>query len=91
MRTARRFLPLFGLVIFALALWALRKELEADSYPEILRALEGIGPVHLLGALGLTVVSFFVLSGYDFLAVRWIGSNLPALRGPHPQGEGALN
>jgi phosphatidylglycerol lysyltransferase len=76
MRIARRFLPLFGLVIFALALWALRKELEADSYAEILRALEGIGSLHLLGALGLTVVSFLILSCYDLLAVRWIGSDI---------------
>jgi phosphatidylglycerol lysyltransferase len=69
--------PLFGLVAFALALLAIRKELAAHSYQEILHIVEGIGGWPLALALGLTALNFLFLSVFDTLGVRSTGSDLP--------------
>jgi phosphatidylglycerol lysyltransferase len=69
-----------GLLVFVLALLAIRKELEAHSYQEVLRIIEGMGGRPVGWALALTLLSYFVLSGYDILAVRATGSMLPYRR-----------
>jgi len=51
--------------------------LESHSYQEILEIVEGIGNRTLLWALALTFLNYFILSGYDLLAVRATGSSLP--------------
>jgi phosphatidylglycerol lysyltransferase len=73
----RTLAPLVGLLVFVLALMAIRKELEAHSYQEILRIVGGMGARPVGWALALTLLSYFVLSGYDILAVRATGSSLP--------------
>jgi len=79
-RRIRRLVPLFGLGVFVLALMAIRKELEAHSYQEIMKIVRGIGARPLGWALALTALSYFILSGYDTLAVRSTGSKIPYRR-----------
>src|SRR5680860_1327894 len=76
----RRFLPLIGLVLFFLALVAIRDELKVHSYSDIIAVVRSIGGTSVAAALGLTLLSFVILSGYDFLAVRSVGSKLPYRR-----------
>jgi len=72
----RRFLPVVGLVLFALTLVTIREELKVHSYAEIIAVVRSIGGTSVAAAFGLTLLSFFILSGYDLLAVRSVGSKL---------------
>jgi phosphatidylglycerol lysyltransferase len=64
--------PLFGLLLFAVALWVLHRELKVYHLQDIIRHLRELPPHRLWLALGLTVVSYLVMTGYDTLALRYI-------------------
>ncbi|HUT70127.1 MAG TPA: bifunctional lysylphosphatidylglycerol flippase/synthetase MprF [Desulfatiglandales bacterium] len=64
--------PLFGLLLFAVALWVLRHELRAYHLHDVMRHLRELPAKRLWLALGLTVVSYLVMTGYDTLALRYI-------------------
>jgi phosphatidylglycerol lysyltransferase len=69
--------PLIGLLLFAAALWMLRRELKEYSYHDVMRSLEGLPALRLYIALALTLFNYFVMTGYDILALRYIRSPLP--------------
>jgi uncharacterized membrane protein YbhN (UPF0104 family) len=69
--------PLLGLSVFILAVWLLQKELRDHSPHEILAHLKGIPLRQLVPALGLTFLSYLLLTGYDALAFRYIDHPLP--------------
>jgi phosphatidylglycerol lysyltransferase len=64
--------PLFGLLLFVAALWVLHHELSAYHLHDILRRLRELSANRLSLALGLTVVSYLVMTGYDTLALRYV-------------------
>ena len=64
--------PLVGVGLFALALWVLYHQLKAYHISEIIRHLREIPAPHLLLALSLTALSYFVMTGYDALALHYI-------------------
>jgi len=64
--------PLFGLLLFAVALWVLHHELRVYHLHDIMRHLRELPPHRLWLALGLTVISYLVMTGYDTLALRYI-------------------
>ena len=65
-----------GLCLLALALWVLRSELK--EYDKILEELRRLAACHgaLAWALAMTVLAYLVLTGYDLLAMVWIGHRL---------------
>jgi uncharacterized membrane protein YbhN (UPF0104 family) len=64
--------PIVAIVAFAAAVVLLYRELKDHSLQEILKAVKAI-PLHrILLAMGLTVVNYLILSGYDGLAVRYL-------------------
>ena len=65
--------PLLGILIPALALWGLYRMLAATSPRDIISALLALPPSRTVPALALTVVSYFVLTLYDRLSLRWLG------------------
>ena len=65
-----------GLVLFGVALWVLHKELEKYRLHEILQYLQGIPLSQFLIAIVLTMVSYLIMTGYDFLALRFINRPL---------------
>ncbi len=67
-----RSLPLIALVLFGTALWVLHNELRQVHYHHILAQLQAIPTSHILAALGLTVLSYLVMAGYDRLAISYI-------------------
>lgn len=69
--------PLLGALLFGLALFALSHFLRNTGVDEILAALEATSPARVALALGLTAVSYVVLTGYDVLALRYVGHPLP--------------
>ena len=64
--------PLFGIFLFAVALWILHYELREYHYHDVVRHLAEIPAHQLLLALALTILSYLIMTGYDALALRYI-------------------
>ncbi len=74
----RRFIsPLLGLLLFAVALHFLYKQFGSLHYDEVVRQLHDFAPWQLVLAVGLTLLSYFVLSCYDLLALHYLRLKLP--------------
>ena len=72
----RRFLQNLALVLvaslFAVALWILHRELAAFHYHDVIRHVNELSPRRVGAAVLLTVMNYVVLTGYDWLAFRYI-------------------
>lgn len=68
--------PLLGLLLFALAIGILHHELAAYHTGDVLEHLGAIPRSRIACALGLTLLGYLALTGYDALAFRWIRSPL---------------
>src|SRR5512135_2394998 len=68
--------PSLGFLLFILAIWVLHKELKNDNYHAILEGFKSLSPAVPVEALLLTGINYFVLTGYDLLAFRYIGKHL---------------
>lgn len=68
--------PALGLALLALAAWILRHEFRSYHFDDVLGHLRSIPTRHLLTALVLTVLGYVVLTGYDTLALRYLGHPL---------------
>lgn len=69
-----------GLVLFFVALDVLRVELRTVTLQELSADVVNMPRSHLALAIGLTALSYVVLTGYDQLAFAYIGKYLPRLR-----------
>jgi phosphatidylglycerol lysyltransferase len=67
---------ILGLVLFLAALTVLRAELRAVTWHELIADVFSTSPRRLGLALGLTIVNYGVLTGYDFLALAYVGRRL---------------
>jgi phosphatidylglycerol lysyltransferase len=77
----RRTLPaLAGLVIFAVALLVLRRELRALTWPVLIADVLVTPLANLGAAILLTFCNYAVLTGYDFIALAYIGKSLARWR-----------
>jgi phosphatidylglycerol lysyltransferase len=79
-RLARLLPPVLGVVVFVGAAAVLRRELHAYHYAEVIAALEAIPAGRIALALVLTAASYAVLTGYDALALRYVGARLAYAR-----------
>jgi phosphatidylglycerol lysyltransferase len=68
--------PLLGLVLFLAALSVLHHALAGYRYRDLAAEARSVPAARLLGALLLTVLNYVVLTGYDALAIRYIGRAL---------------
>ena len=62
------------------ALWLLQGELKAFRFRDVQHALSGLAPARVFGALVITSLSYFVVTGYDALGIRYIERRLPYRR-----------
>ncbi len=69
--------PSLSVILFAAALWLLHSELRNYHLRDILNAFESIPAGRLAAAVGLTVLSYAVMAGYDVLALHYIRQPLP--------------
>jgi phosphatidylglycerol lysyltransferase len=74
---ARKLMPVVALAVFALGLFIIHHLLHRYSYREIEGYILAIPLSRTLTAVVLTGFSYFVLAGYDLLAFRYVGRNLP--------------
>ena len=69
--------PLISVLFFLGALWVLERALRGHRYHDILAGIRQIPGPALLAAAGLTVLSYLLLTGYDFISTRYAGRPLP--------------
>ena len=77
----KRFLPLLRpiliVALFAVALRLLQDVLAHYRYHEVIRYLESLPPEQVLLSILLTLAGYFLMTGYDTLAFRYIHHPLP--------------
>ncbi|MDS4019159.1 MAG: bifunctional lysylphosphatidylglycerol flippase/synthetase MprF [Candidatus Competibacter sp.] len=69
--------PFVGLLLFGAALWVLQQALATYHYRDIVAALARLPRSRLFAAFLCTVLSYLVVTGYDWLALRYIRRPLP--------------
>jgi uncharacterized membrane protein YbhN (UPF0104 family) len=69
-----------AVLIMMVAFFLMRKKLAQMSWTDFLSGLEAISPIWLATAVGLTIVNYLVLTGYDYIAVRYLKKPLPLRR-----------
>ena len=74
--TAHGLAPYIGAVVFVLVAWAIVYELRGFPLGEVKTYLADLPAAYVMIALALTSVNFVVLSGYDALAMRYVGVDL---------------
>ncbi|MDR1776603.1 MAG: hypothetical protein LBR31_02075 [Desulfovibrio sp.] len=78
MKKYMRFLaPVLVAGIFVLAVWLLYHKLKAYSLDQIRESLSQISSGRIIFSLFLTCISYMILIGYDWLAVKAIHKSLP--------------
>ncbi len=70
----------FSLILFSAALWVLHREVQTVHLQHILSELEAIPGKRLWLAAILTVSSYTIMAGYDYLAMRFIKHSLSLTR-----------
>jgi phosphatidylglycerol lysyltransferase len=76
-RWAHRLIPVLATGLFLLALWILHRDLAAYHWKDIRHSFLALRYGQILLSVLLTVVSYALLTGHDFLAVRYVGRVLP--------------
>lgn len=69
--------PLVSVVLFAAAAWALYGALQGHDPGDVVSQLASLSTKQILAAIGLTAASYFMLTGYEALAMRHVGHRLP--------------
>lgn len=68
---------LFAVVLFGLSMWAIQQELQKYRLQDIEQSILTLPSGALWSAIGLTVLNYIMLTGYDTLAVRFARHPLP--------------
>ena len=66
-----------GVAFFGLALWVSYESLRTYHYHELREAIRTVPAARIGAALGLTALSYCVLTGHDLLGLRYAGRPLP--------------
>jgi phosphatidylglycerol lysyltransferase len=69
--------PALPLLLLALAALILHRELASFRYRDLADEVRAVRLSHVVGALSITAVNYFVLTLYDVLALRSLGRPLP--------------
>ena len=70
--------PSIVLAVFVAAVWLLYRELSDFQYEEFQEGLKDIDARDIAWAIGLTILNYVILFGYDYLAIRYLKHPLPA-------------
>ena len=66
-----------GAAVFALALYLLYRALSRYDWPELVAAITAVSGAHMLAAVGFAALSYLTLTGFDWLALRYVDRPLP--------------
>ena len=79
-KTLSKLAPLLALGLFTAALWLLYNTLKRHSVDDFLFAITAIDHTHIAWAIGLTIISYLVLAGYDFSGLYYIRKKVASAR-----------
>lgn len=71
---------ILGVTVFAVALFALRRQFDAETIRDIGTAIQYLDPIFVLRGTLFAIAAYAVLISYDLLAIRYIGHSLDAPR-----------
>ncbi|MCA9320341.1 MAG: lysylphosphatidylglycerol synthetase family protein, partial [Planctomycetes bacterium] len=69
--------PVVGTVAFVAALWCLYGAIKHYNYHDAMASFRAISHSSLATCAGLTAASYFFLTLYDYLAIRFVGGKTP--------------
>jgi phosphatidylglycerol lysyltransferase len=72
-----RLMPFIGIILFSIALLVIWHSLKAYPFSQIQHALYSIPPMVVVQTIGVALLGYVMLSGYDWLALRYAGEKLP--------------
>ena len=73
----KRLTTILPLVFFLIAVFVVHRELQALHADDIRNAIAAVPRMAILIGLGITALNYFILSFYDWLALRYIGQRVP--------------
>jgi phosphatidylglycerol lysyltransferase len=73
----KRYLPYLVLVLLVLALWCVYHLLHGFHWHDLMAQIRQMPAAQIWTALLLTAASYLIMTGYDFLALRYIDHPLP--------------
>lgn len=76
-RIVRSLAALGSLIVFVAALWLLHHTLQTVSIHAVFERISALSWGSVALAVGLTAVSYVVLTGYDLVALRYVRRSLP--------------
>ena len=79
-RLLRWLAPALSLLLLGAAMAVLQHQLQRYRYREVVEALGEIHAGALLAALAFTAIAYTILTGYDTLALRYVGRPMPYRR-----------
>ncbi|HEV7505304.1 MAG TPA: bifunctional lysylphosphatidylglycerol flippase/synthetase MprF [Thermoanaerobaculia bacterium] len=68
--------PFLSLAFFGLALWLLHGELKGFRYRDVISFFGALPASRVALAVAFTIAGYFALTGYDTLAIRYIGKEV---------------
>ena len=73
----RRFSPLAGVLLFAIALFVVHRQIEQYRWDEIKQALFSLSPLSVTIAFSIMLLSYLILGLYDWLGLEYCNQRLP--------------
>ena len=64
------------IVVMLVAMWFVSKKLKGVTWEDVKRGFESLPMIHVIGALILTAVNYLILTGYDWIAIRFMRKRL---------------
>lgn len=65
------------IMIMAIAFWFVSKKLKGVTWADVQRGFDNLPVSHIFVAILLTVLNYFILTGYDWIAIRHLKKRLP--------------
>ncbi|HXP96332.1 MAG TPA: bifunctional lysylphosphatidylglycerol flippase/synthetase MprF [Telmatospirillum sp.] len=79
-KVSRALVALSSVIVFCLALWILHQALHQFTLTDVQRALHRTPWPAIIAAIVVSFASYWVLTGFDSLAARYVGVTLPYRR-----------
>jgi uncharacterized membrane protein YbhN (UPF0104 family) len=64
------------IAVMVIAIWFVSKKLKGVTWDDVQRGFDNLPTSHIVGALLLTGINYLILTGYDWIAIRFMKKRL---------------
>lgn len=64
------------IAVMVIAIWFVSKKLKGVTWDDVQRGFDNLPTSHIVGALILTGINYLILTGYDWIAIRFMKKRL---------------